>query len=272
MSEPLIDLLQRCGTTSRRCATTSPTSSGNGRPTARAGRAGQRRPHDRHRDDAARRRRAARRRSATHPTSATTSGSSTSSGSCSTATAAGAETLADFRRVTARRLDALRALPAEKWDEEGFTPEGPGPYRQFMEIRVFDCWYHDQDIREALDRPGLPRRPGRRPRRSGASRRRRCRTSSARRPRAPQGSTVVFDGRPVDPPIVAAVGVEGRAALLARLPADPTARLTHGPAHVHAARRRALDRRRRPRGRRRCEVEGDDELGNRVVDNLAFTI
>ena len=67
----------------------------------------------------------------------------------------GAETLADFRRVTGRRLDALRALPPEKWDEEGFTPEGPGPYRQFMAIRVFDCWYHDQDIREALDRPGF---------------------------------------------------------------------------------------------------------------------
>ena len=72
--------------------------------------------------------------------------------------------------------------PPTKWDEEGFTPEGPGPYRQFMAIRVFDCWYHDQDIREALDRPGLPRRRGRRPRRSGASRPRRCRTSSARRP------------------------------------------------------------------------------------------
>ena len=46
-------------------------------------------------------------------------------------------------------------MSTEDWDREGFTPEGPGPYRQFMEIRVFDCWYHDQDIREAVDRPGF---------------------------------------------------------------------------------------------------------------------
>src|SRR5205085_7236541 len=67
----------------------------------------------------------------------------------------GPKLLDEFRAVTARRLDQLRALTAEDWDREGFTPEGPGPYRQFMAIRVFDCWYHDQDIREALDRPGF---------------------------------------------------------------------------------------------------------------------
>ena len=66
-----------------------------------------------------------------------------------------AETMDDFRTVTAKRMEALSALSAEEWDKEGFTPEGPGPYRQFMEIRVFDCWYHDQDMREALGRPGL---------------------------------------------------------------------------------------------------------------------
>ena len=66
----------------------------------------------------------------------------------------GAALLDEFRAVTGRRLDALRELTTADWDREGFTPEGPGPYRRFMEIRVFDCWYHDQDIREALVRPG----------------------------------------------------------------------------------------------------------------------
>ena len=67
----------------------------------------------------------------------------------------GADVLADFHEVTKSRLEALRALPPEEWEKEGFTPEGRAPYRRFMEIRVFDCWYHDQDIREALDRPGF---------------------------------------------------------------------------------------------------------------------
>src|SRR4051794_40111163 len=66
----------------------------------------------------------------------------------------GAEVLAAFEDVTARRLATLRAMTPEQWDAEGFTPEGPGPYRQFMAIRVFDCWFHEQDIREALARPG----------------------------------------------------------------------------------------------------------------------
>src|SRR5262245_25388760 len=35
----------------------------------------------------------------------------------------GPDLLAEFRAVTARRLDALRSLGPEDWDREGFTPE-----------------------------------------------------------------------------------------------------------------------------------------------------
>ena len=159
----------------------------------------------------------------------------------------GADTLADFRRVTGRRLDALRALPAAKWDEEGFTPEGPGPYRQFMAIRVFDCWYHDQDIREALDRPGFLEGDvadlalGRIPTKA-------LPYVVGKKAGAPQGATVVFDvtGRP---PIEAAVGVDGPR----RAARDDTRGPDHPPharpAHLRPAGGRALDRRDRPRRR-----------------------
>ena len=44
----------------------------------------------------------------------------------------------------------------------GFTPEGEGPLRQFLEIRVFDCWLHCHDVRRALGRPApLGTAPGR---------------------------------------------------------------------------------------------------------------
>src|SRR4051794_35935448 len=66
----------------------------------------------------------------------------------------GNEVLEAFVSVTRQRLDDLRELTPQDWDREGFTPEGPGPYRTFMAIRVFDCWYHDQDMREALAQPG----------------------------------------------------------------------------------------------------------------------
>src|SRR5207244_31258 len=120
------------------------------------------------------------------------------------------------------------------WDREGFTPEGPGPYRQFMAIRVFDCWYHDQDIREALDEPGYLDGPvadltlGRIPPKG-------LPYVVGKKAAAPPGSTVVFE---VDgwPPLVAAVRVppEGRAVVLDSAPPDEARR--NGRARLLAAR------------------------------------
>ena len=183
----------------------------------------------------------------------------------------GAVVLEEFRTVTQQRLDALRALTPEDWDREGFTPEGPGPYRRFMEIRVFDCWYHDQDMREALAAPGYLEGPV-------------ADLSLARIPTkglpyvvgkkagAPAGTTVVFDVAG-SPPIIAAVHVppEGRASLLAAPPAAPTvtigldrrtfARLAGGRWNGDRARADGVVR-----------IDGDRSLGDRVVDNMAFTI
>jgi len=183
----------------------------------------------------------------------------------------GPKLLDEFRAVTGRRLDVLRAMTPEQWDAEGFTPEGPGPYRQFMAIRVFDCWYHDQDIREALDRPGFL---------EGAV----ADLSLARIPAkglgyvvgkkagAPAGSTVVFavEG---SPEIVAAIAVppEGRAVLLDDVPAEPSVRITTDRrTFARLAGGRWTGSHARAHGVVR--VEGDVALGDRVVDNMAFTI
>jgi uncharacterized protein (TIGR03083 family) len=181
----------------------------------------------------------------------------------------GADALTTFRAVTGRRLDALRALTPAEWDAEGFTPEGPGPYRTFMAIRVFDCWYHDQDVREALGRPGFLEGPV-------------ADLALARIPAkglpyvvgkkagAPQGASVVFDVRGA-PPIVATVVVEGRAALVDDVPASPTVRVT---TDRRTFARLAGGRWTGERARREgvVRVEGDAALGERIVDNMAFTI
>lgn len=183
----------------------------------------------------------------------------------------GPRLLEEFRAVAARRLATLRALGAEQWDAEGFTPEGPGPYRQFMAIRVFDCWYHDEDIREALDRPGFLEGPV-------------ADLSLARIPPkglgyivgkkagAPAGSTVgfVIEG---EPEIVAAISVppEGRAVLLEQMPDSVTATITTDRrtfARLAGGRWDAS----KARADGVVRVEGDRALGDRVVDNMAFTI
>jgi uncharacterized protein (TIGR03083 family) len=159
-------------------------------------------------------------------------------------------------------------MTKDEWDKEGFTPEGPGPYRQFMAIRVFDSWYHEQDIREAvgadgdLDGPvatlsveriarGLPYVVG-------------------KKAGAPQGTTVVFE---VSGPTATTVsiGVEGRAAVLDQVPANPTVRLaldSRTYARLAGGRwtgQRALDD-------NRVTISGDRELGERIVRDMAFTI
>ncbi|QYG91941.1 maleylpyruvate isomerase family mycothiol-dependent enzyme [Iamia sp. SCSIO 61187] len=59
-----------------------------------------------------------------------------------------------LRAIVAQRSAALLAMSQEEWDAEGFTPAGMDTYGRFMRIRVFDCWMHEQDIRDAVDRPG----------------------------------------------------------------------------------------------------------------------
>lgn len=66
----------------------------------------------------------------------------------------GSEVLAELEHVAALRIEELRALPAERWDEVGPTPVGNATYREFMNVRAFDCWMHEQDVRRALSRPG----------------------------------------------------------------------------------------------------------------------
>ena len=183
----------------------------------------------------------------------------------------GKEVLDEFRSVTARRLELLRVMTDEDWKREGFTPEGPGPYSQFMAIRVFDCWYHDQDIREAIDRPGfmqgevanlsLARIPAK-----GLG------YVVGKKAAAPAGSTVVFEVAG-EPPMIATIAVppEGRAGMIDEVPASPTvriatdrrtfARLAGGRWNADQARARGMVR-----------VEGEQALGERIVENMAFTI
>src|SRR6185312_13604963 len=58
-----------------------------------------------------------------------------------------------FRVITNDRREALKSLSGEEWDAVTMTPAGADSYGRFMRIRVFDCWMHEQDIRDALALP-----------------------------------------------------------------------------------------------------------------------
>ena len=66
----------------------------------------------------------------------------------------GAEVLADFREATGERLKVLKAMEPSDFDAAAQTPIGPGTQRDYLAIRIFDAWVHEQDMRRAVGIPG----------------------------------------------------------------------------------------------------------------------
>lgn len=176
--------------------------------------------------------------------------------------------LDDLRDVTAERLERLEAMSEPEFDEPSWTPVGQATYRRFMQVRVFDCWVHEQDIRQALGRPGHLDGPVAEQALDEVVRA--LGFVVGKRGGAPDGSRVRFEvigpvERTVD------VAVDGRARVVApgaagatatvRLRSDRLLRLACGrrsPAD-------ALDA-------GEVGLAGDRDLGRRVVEHLAFTI
>jgi uncharacterized protein (TIGR03083 family) len=65
----------------------------------------------------------------------------------------GRELLDMFRETTAQRRKALTDMSGDTWNDVTATPAGPDTYGRFMRVRIFDCWMHEHDIRDALGAP-----------------------------------------------------------------------------------------------------------------------
>ncbi len=174
--------------------------------------------------------------------------------------------LTRFREITARRAAMLEAMSQEEFDAPSWTPAGQATYARFMQIRVFDCWMHEQDIRDALDRPGHETGPA--AEESLAEIVRALGYLVGKRGGAPDGAavTITLTG-PIQRTLH--VVVDGRARVVDSLDVPPTAalalssslflRLAGGRVDPHAV----LDR---------IAMTGDRELASRIATNLAFTI
>lgn len=171
-----------------------------------------------------------------------------------------------FRDVTARRREALESLSASQWESEAMGPVGPTTYGGFMQTRLFDCWMHELDIRDAVDIPGdeggvrgelaldvISRAMG---------------FVVAKKAHAPEGARVLFDLTGA----VASqlrVAVAGRATLVEHFDDDPTVTLTLESSlfvRLAGGRVRAADH------WDQISLRGDEALGRRIAENLAFMI
>ena len=173
----------------------------------------------------------------------------------------GHDVLAEFEDVTAARLGRLAALTEDDLARETETPIGPGTVRDLLTLRVMDTWAHEQDIRRALGRPGHDTGPA-------------VDTSVhywsqflpfavAKKAGAPDGACVVIA---IEGVVATTVVVEkGRGRGVNEPEGVPTCRLT-----MDAPTFAALVGGRTDAPSDAVRIDGDTELGMRIVANLGF--
>ena len=66
----------------------------------------------------------------------------------------GTEVLKEWNETSARRKADLVAADKTYFEGEARTPFGKATVADLIEIRILDCWVHEQDIRRALNIPG----------------------------------------------------------------------------------------------------------------------
>jgi uncharacterized protein (TIGR03083 family) len=172
------------------------------------------------------------------------------------------EVLAQLAEVTDARRKALASMDEENFSEPSWTPVGQADYRRFMQIRVFDCWVHEQDVRDVVGQPGHGTGPVAEQAVDEIARA--LGYIVGKRAAAPEGSSVTFE---LTGPLIRSlhVVVEGRARVVDHLDAPAGVTVTMGSDLFT----RLACGRLEPGPVR---LTGDQELGRRIVDNLAFTI
>ncbi len=181
------------------------------------------------------------------------------------------EVLARFAETTGARREALAAMGEDNFDAPSWTPVGQADYRRFMQVRVFDCWVHEQDIRYAIGRPGHEDGPA--AEQSVDELARAIGYLVGKKAGAPDGSSMRIElTGPVRRSIHAQV-VDGRARGVDSLdgPATATVRLS-STAFTRLACGRVDPAQVLGGALGGVELEGDAELGERFVRNLAYTI
>ena len=174
---------------------------------------------------------------------------------------AGNELVAEWEEVAAARLAALRAMTDEELEADTPSPIGMVPYATFMDVRIMDCWVHEQDIRRAVGRSGGFDSPA-----AATALRRLAATLGfvvGKRAGAPEGATVAVELSGPQAQVLV-IGVRDGRAKPVPLEGEPTVRIamdTETFVCLVGGRRAAADV--------KVSFDGDEELGQRIVANMA---
>lgn len=176
-----------------------------------------------------------------------------------------AELIAEIRDSSTRRHDRLLADPPTDASARPEVIFGgvPWDWRTLLRNRPLDVWMHEQDIRRAVDRPGnLDCAAGKH---SADYLAESLPLVVAKRVGAPEGTTVVLR-IPGSRPLSVRVNPEGRGVRIPEIPTTPTVRI-----NMDRETFICLAGGRRPAGPGDVGLDGDQELGRRILDAMAVT-
>lgn len=165
-----------------------------------------------------------------------------------------------------RHADLLAMLPLDpKAPADGFAGLIGWSWATLLSNRPLDQWMHQQDIRRAVGRPGGLDSPGARHVLQVFAKS--LPFVLAKKAGAAPGTTVVVDVTgPNATTLAAAVGEDGRGALLPEAPVEPTVRIT-----TDFETFMILSGGRRTPDQVSVKVEGDQALGAQVLANMGVT-
>lgn len=180
----------------------------------------------------------------------------------------GFDVVSDLAEVVTERRAALALQDQFDFDQPSWTPAGDDTYGRFMRIRVFDQWFHEQDVREAIGQPG--HLEGIAPELVLEEIGMILGYVIGKQAKLPEGTTLRFDlTEPMS--YVYDIEVAERARVVDELEADPKITLMMPGATFCrlAGGRRAWDEQ---SIQDKIALDGDEVLAQKVLSNLAFTI
>ena len=179
----------------------------------------------------------------------------------------GAGVLAEWNELVEVRVSTLRGANDDYFAKQMATPTGPGTMADFLDIRVLDCWIHEQDMRRAVGKPGHRGGPA-----AEHTVDRLLRTIPivvGKRAATPEGGAVIIDiTGGVERRVVCEVN-GGRAAIVEHAAHEPLATIV-----VDSETFVILATGRRPARliSERIATSGDEILAQRILDNLNMMI
>ncbi|PXX66333.1 uncharacterized protein (TIGR03083 family) [Nocardia tenerifensis] len=178
----------------------------------------------------------------------------------------GARLLAEFGETIERRRKALAAMGEQEWAALTQSPIGQVSYGRFMRVRLFDCWMHELDLADAL---GVRvEEGGRRGELAFAEFLGSIPRVVVKKGGAPDGSRITFA---LTGSLARTLHIEvaGRAGYVDSFDEPATVEI-HLPSALFV--RLGGGRTSADEHLDEIAISGDEELGQRLVHNLAFTI